>query len=449
MKARGRRILRIGAFAVAFAAAVALVFFGWIVTGPGPMDFAGGKRVSLVSYQAGTPTGTPSEIAGSDRVARGKYLATAGDCAACHTAPGGQLNAGGLAFNLPFGTIYTPNITPDVETGIGSWTDADFLKAVHEGIAKDGSHLYPAFPYVELTYLSDDDVLAIKAYLFSLPPVHNVIPATSLHFPFNQRWLMGIWSLFFNPNTRFQPNVDRSPEWNRGAYLVEGLTHCGECHTPRNLMQALDNRHKFSGAVAAGWKAYDITGSSRGIADWTDDELAHYISSGHAAGHGTAAGPMGEAVERSFQYLTQSDVRAIVAYLRSVPGASSATPVAHSAAVAAINTTPEVGSLGGQIYAGACASCHGWSGTGTLTPYATLTGARSVSDPGAINVVQIVVSGARRETPGGLIFMPAFGNAYSDSEIAAVANFVTARFGATTSGMTATEVANLRLQTAR
>ena len=159
--------------------------------------------------------------------------------------------------------IYSPNITADRETGIGAWTDADFIRAVHKGIAKDGQRLYPAFPYESYTLLADDDVRAIKAYLFSLPVAHATAPPNDLKFPFNQRWLMGIWSAFYNPDQRFRPLEDRSPEWNRGAYLVEGLGHCGDCHTPRNLAQALDNRRKFEGAVTDGWRAYNITPDPR------------------------------------------------------------------------------------------------------------------------------------------------------------------------------------------
>ena len=164
-----------------------------------------------------------------------------------------------LAFNLPFGTMYSPNITPYKETGIGNWSDADFLNAVHKGTAPGGMRLYPAFPYAAYTMMTDADALAIKVFLFSLPARHAAVPANTLKFPFNQRWLMAFWSAFFNPDKRFSPDPAQSPQWNRGAYLAEAMAHCGDCHTPRNLMQALDNRRKFSGAVTAGWKAYDIT----------------------------------------------------------------------------------------------------------------------------------------------------------------------------------------------
>ena len=216
--------------------------------------------------------------------------------------------------------LYSPNITADRETGIGAWTDADFIRAVHKGIGKDGQRLYPAFPYESYTLLADDDVRAIKAYLFSLPVAHATAPPNDLKFPFNQRWLMGIWSAFYNPDQRFRPLENRSPEWNRGAYLVEGLGHCGDCHTPRNLAQALDNRRKFEGTVIGGWRAYNITPDPvSGVGEWSDAELIEYLRAGHAVGRGSAGGPMAEVVDASLSKLAPADMRAMVAYLRSVP----------------------------------------------------------------------------------------------------------------------------------
>ena len=212
----------------------------------------------------------------------------------CHTTQGGKEYAGGLGFKLPFGTLYSTNITPDKETGIGNYSDQDFLNAVHRGIRRDGARLYPAMPYTSYTYISDADALAIKAYLFSLPPVRATAPANTLAFPFNQRWAMVFWSALFNPDTRFEPDTSKSPEWNRGAYLAEALAHCGECHTPRNLAFALNNRKKFAGAVTAGWRAFNISSDkTTGVGGWRDDDLVSYLSTGHAAGHGTASGPDG------------------------------------------------------------------------------------------------------------------------------------------------------------
>jgi len=224
---------------------VAAAGVGWLILRThGPTSFAGGTPVDLADYHGPAPTGAPPDLAGADLVKRGEYLARAGDCAACHNAPGGKPYAGGYAFKLPFGTIYSSNITPDKETGIGNWNDADFLRAMHDGIGKDGENLYPAFPYTSYTLLTDGDLLAIKAYLFSLKPVHYQPPADNLTFPFNQRFLMKFWNVLFNPGRRFEPNSDRPPEWNRGAYLAEALGHCGDCHTPRNLMFGLSESQK-------------------------------------------------------------------------------------------------------------------------------------------------------------------------------------------------------------
>ena len=243
------------------AAAVLVIAGGlaWWLIPPHALSFAGGRAVSLSSYQGPSPVGVAVELRSADLLTRGRYLTQVADCEVCHTKSDGQAFAGGRAFPTPFGVLYSPNITADRETGIGTWSDSDFLRAVHRGLAKDGTRLYPAFPYESYTLIADDDVRAIKAYLFSLPTARATAPPNRLGFPFNQRWLMGFWSVFYNPNQRFRPHQDRSPEWNRGAYLAEGLAHCGDCHTPRNLAQAPDNRHKFSGAVAQGWQAYNIT----------------------------------------------------------------------------------------------------------------------------------------------------------------------------------------------
>jgi mono/diheme cytochrome c family protein len=224
-----------GIIAVIIVLLVVAAIFAWKIFGPGPMAFSGGSTVALADYHAADPTGVPADLANADIVKRGEYLTRAADCMVCHTAPDGAEYAGGLGFPMPFGTLYSTNITPDKETGIGNYSDQDFLNAVQRGVRPDGTHLYPAMPFTSYTYITDNDALAIKAYLFSLPAVHTAAVDNTLGFPFDQRWLMGFWSAFFNENRRFQPNTAQSPEWNRGAYLAEALAHCGECHTPRNL----------------------------------------------------------------------------------------------------------------------------------------------------------------------------------------------------------------------
>src|SRR6478609_8459308 len=447
MNPAARRIL----ISVVAIVVVALVAGFWILRGPGPLAFADGPKMALADYRGANPTGVPAALAQASLIERGAYLARAADCSACHTAPGGKEYAGGLGFKLPFGTLYSTNITPDKETGIGNYSDQDFLNAVHRGIRRDGARLYPAMPFTSYTYMTDADALAIKAYLFSLPPVRAAIPANTLTFPFNQRWAMSFWSALFNPDTRFEPDASKSPEWNRGAYLAEALAHCGECHTPRNLGFALDNRKKFGGAITAGWRAFNISSDkATGLGNWRDEDLISYLSLGHAPGHGSASGPMGEAVDRSFSQFAPEDIRAVVAYLRNVPPVASpdlpattapAAPASHKDGVTA-------DARGKKVFAGACASCHGWSGESPVSSMATLTGTWAVNDPAATNVAQIVLSGTKRHTPDGALSMPAFGNAYSDDEIAAVANYVTARFGTKGSKLTAQDVAELREQTA-
>ncbi|HEX3501879.1 MAG TPA: cytochrome c [Xanthobacteraceae bacterium] len=431
---------------------IVAAFFAWRQFNPGPLAFAGGSTVALADYKDANPTGVPASLANADVVKRGEYLVRAADCLACHTAPGGQAYAGGLAIPLPFGTLYSTNITPDKDAGIGNYSDQDFLNAVQRGVRKDGTRLYPAMPYPSYTYMTDADALAIKAYLFSLPPAHIANRPDTLTFPYNQRWAMGPWSFFFNADTRFAPNTSQTPQWNRGAYLAEALAHCGECHTPRNLAFALDNRKKFAGAVTAGWRAYNITpDKGSGIGAWSDDEVFAYLAQGHAVGRGTAAGPMGEAVDASFSHMAPEDVHALVTFLRSVPPIASPDLPATLAPPAPASPKDGVASnaLGKKIFAEACVSCHNWTGVSALTPFATIAGTRGVNDPTATNVAQIVISGTRRHEPDGVVSMPAFGSILSDTEIAAVVNYVTARFGSAKSAVTENDVADLRKQTSR
>jgi len=247
---RPARWLRWLALAAPIVVVVGLVVF-WIVTIPATVPAS-----ALPAY-------TPN-------VANGKTMFDAGGCASCHAVPNKDPDkvdrlrlGGGLALPCPFGTFYVPNISPDPKDGIGSWSEADFVSALWNGTAPGGEHLYPAFPYAAYTYLTDDDVLAIKAYLFTQPAVKNTAPPNELGFPFNQRWLMGIWAAMYDPNKRFEPHPDHSPEWNRGAYLVEALGHCGDCHTPRTPFQSLDNRHKFAGGSSEGLRG--LNGWSRRV----------------------------------------------------------------------------------------------------------------------------------------------------------------------------------------
>ena len=416
-----------------------------------PTAFASGKRVDLANFQGTNPTGVPSSLAQADLVARGEYLTRAADCTACHTAPGGKPFAGGLAFKLPMiGTIYSTNITPDQETGIGAWSDDEFVRALHEGIDRDGEHLYPAFPYPSYALMTRDDALAIKSYLFSLKPIKYTPPPNDVAFPFNQRYLMTFWNVLFKPGHRFRPNADQPAEWNRGAYLVEALGHCGDCHTPRNILFGPKSQQKFAGALIQGWKAYNITPDPEwGIGEWSDAQLLGYLAHGHADERSSASGPMAEVVDNSLRFLTQDDIGAMAAYLRSVPSRAASgklavaeTPVGQAPPPKEVRA--DSSALGLRVFEGACVGCHSFDGSGAVSKYATLLGTRAVNDPAGTNATQVLLQGTHVHTALGKEFMPGFGNGYSDAEIAAVVNFVTGRFGTTASALTPDEVSKRR-----
>jgi mono/diheme cytochrome c family protein len=270
-----------------------------------------------------TAAGVSPALAGAPAsaalVARGEYLTKAADCVACHTVQNsGKAFAGGVAFKLPVGTIYSTNITPDPTHGIGAYSDDEFVSAVREGVRRDGQHLYPAFPYTSYTELSRDDVLAIKAYLMSLPAIAEPNRPNDLGFPFDQRWAMSFWNAAFFKDRRFVPDASKPEQWNSGAYLATALGHCAECHTPRNVGFGLEHGHELAGEELQGWRAYNITSDPKyGIGGWSDADIAAYLTTGHAAGHASASGPMGEAVSHSLQFLNPQDAAALVAYLRT------------------------------------------------------------------------------------------------------------------------------------
>lgn len=393
----------------------------------------------------------PDVAATAAMVARGAYLVRAADCVSCHTRPGQTPFSGGREFDLGnMGVLYSPNITPDKATGIGTWSDNDFRSALELGIGKGGVHLYPAFPYASFTLLSDSDVLAIKAYLFSLKPVHYTPPANAMKFPYSQRWLMAYWSWLFNPDHRFQPDAGQSEAWNHGKYLVTALGHCGECHTPRNFLQGLEKSKAYTGAVTQKWKAYDITpDKASGIGGWTDAEVVSYLSTGFAQDHGPASGPMAEAVSNSLRFLPLSDIHDIVTYLRTLEPKPSAVRVADAAAPAAAAVSVTAGSdgtleLGHQVYVRSCANCHQTDGAGTQSQYEALHGSASVADPEATNLIQAVLYGSALETSAGQFLMPRFGTGLNDTELAAVVNYASKQLGGHTTDFTPQDIAARR-----
>jgi mono/diheme cytochrome c family protein len=419
---RIKRVAAWAAFGIAVLAGGAIGYVRLMPRGPEPQPPV-----------AGIPTDVPVGLA------HGEYLARAADCVACHTAEGGTPYAGGRQFKLPFGEIYSTNLTPDKETGIGNWSDEAFVQAVRSGIGSHGN-LYPAMPYTSYAQLSRSDVLAIKQYLSTLQPVHQPTPSNALSFPFNQRWGMTAWNLVFFHEQRFLPNTGKSVEWNRGAYLATALGHCGECHTPRNVGFAMKSREYLSGANVQGWIAYNTTSDAGyGIGSWTDAQLAAYLSQGHAPGRSSASGPMAEVVENSLQYLSSQDIAALVTYLRSIAPTSgkesgtielNPTGARSSNAVLPSSGTTDMSLLRGQhLFEGDCAGCHQWNGVGRQTDYASLVGSHAVNDPSGTALVQVLLHGSSLTVNGRSQTMPAFGAAYSDSDIAAVANYVLNHFG--------------------
>ena len=384
-----------------------------------------------------------------EQIKRGAYLARAANCAGCHSLDKTKPFAGGQPFATLFGTIYSSNITPDKDTGIGAWSDDDFIRALHNGIGKDGKHLSPIFPYTAFTKLSLDDVLAIKAYLLSLPPIRQNKPRSDLSFPLSQQFFLAGWKLLnFRPE-RWKPDITKSAEYNRGMYLTEGLAHCQQCHTPRNLTVGLDHKRAFGGANAAGWTAYNITSDQfSGVGDWTDEELVRYFKTGSLQFKATATGPMIDVIEHSLQHLTEPDLYAIVAFLRNVPaihdeadrlphskwGTPSQEDIYLRRTVPVTNST--ITASGAELYSGNCASCHSVDGSGDKDGYYpsmfhnTVVGAY---DPR--NLIMVILNGVQlhsHATPGSTdqeIFMPAFANKLNDAEIAILSNHITRQFG--------------------
>ncbi len=372
-----------------------------------------------------------------DLVARGAYLAHMADCAACHMGAGQQLS-GGKPFATPFGTIYAPNITPDKETGVGDYTDDEWVSALRRGVGRGGKHLYPAMPYTNYTLMTRDDALAIKAYLMTQPSVHAEAPANDMRFPFNIRFLMVFWNLLNNPDHVFKPDAAHDAAWNRGAYLAEALGHCQQCHTPRNIIQGLKSSDAYAGAVQQGWLAYNVTSAKSGVGDWSAKDLAAYLSTGRVDGHGVASGPMAEAVSYSLRYLSPDDATALATYVKSIPAQESV------AAPQAASGEPAPNALGQQVYQGACASCHRPDGTGVQSPYAALLGDQSVADPTGQNLLQMMLHGGAIATNDGMMGMPAFSKGYTNMELAAVANYTIGQLSHAHGQVSAAQVAKLR-----
>ena len=359
--------------------------------------------------------------ADTDMIARGKYLTTAGDCIACHTIPGGKPFSGNRAMETPFGTIYTPNLTPDKATGIGNWTDDQFYRALHEGIGHNNEYLYPVFPFPWYTKVSRDDVLAIKAYLFSLEPVEQKRQKLEFKFPFNIRTALLGWRTAFFKAASFSPDPNKSDEINRGAYLVEGLGHCGECHNAHNVLGASDWSGKLKGGEIQGWYAPNITSSGgQGVGSWSNDEIVTFLKSGSAPGRGVVLGPMHETIQDSLQYLSDPDLKAIAAYLKSFSGKESYKSTDSNQAV-------QAASAGADNFLTNCSSCHRQDGQGIKGVVPSLVDNGAVKAKGPQDVIRVVLGGL--PALNGYAPMPAAGANLADKDIADLVNYVRTAWG--------------------
>lgn len=381
----------------------------------------------------------------TDAIVRGEYLARAGDCTACHTAPEGKLFAGGRSMPTPFGTIYTTNITPDPETGIGKWTADDFYRTMHEGRFPDGGLLYPAMPYASYTKVSREDSDAIFAYLRSVPPVRQENREHDLRFPYNNRSLILGWRTLYFKEGEFKPDAAKSDEWNRGAYLVEGLGHCGMCHSPINALGGSSESEAFKGGLIPmqDWYAPSLTSNKEaGLGDWSIEEISDLLQKG-VSHRGVVYGPMAEVVYNSLQYMTDADIKAMSVYLKSI-AQDEAQPPAETLSSSEASLLV---SLGKTVYDAQCASCHGMNGEGKPPHYPPLAGNQSIQMESAVNPIRMVLNGgyppgtAKNPMPYG---MPPFAVSLSDNEVAAVVTYIRTAWGNRGTAVSASDANRLR-----
>jgi fructose 5-dehydrogenase cytochrome subunit len=422
------------------------------------VSFAG-MVMAGVSQAADTPGPAAAMIE------RGKYLASAADCGACHTAPDGKPFAGGLAIATPLGTIYSTNITPSKDFGIGRDTEEQFSRALRRGIRRDGARLYPAMPYTSYAKFTEDDAHALYAYFTQgVAPVDQSAPPTELPFPLNIRLSMLVWNLLFLDTAAFVPDSHQSAEWNRGAYLVQGAAHCSTCHTPRGFLMQEEASRALSGAQVGPWYAPNITSDPiSGIGSWSKEDLAAYLRTGHLSRKAQAAGSMGEAVTKSFQYLTAADTDAIATYVKSVTavhdpgdGASRFTAGKAFSELATLRgrggvSSDSANATGAELFEGNCASCHQAEGQGSKDGYYpslfqnSATGAKNPA-----NLIAAILYGVDRTISGRQAFMPGFGghatdaNPLSNRDIAALGNYVLTHYGAADTTITEQQVAEIR-----
>lgn len=378
-------------------------------------------------------------------ITRGEYLARVGDCVACHTEVNGPVFAGGRAMPTPFGNLYAPNITPDDATGIGLWTAEDFYRMMHTGVSRDGTLLYPAMPFANYTKVTRADSDAIYAYLMSVPPIARQNREHELRFPFNKRELLIGWRTLYFREAEFVPNPRQSEEWNRGAYLVEGLGHCSMCHTAVNALGGTSEEKAFEGGMIPNqnWYAPSLTSNREaGVGNWELEDVADLLQAGTSK-RGSVYGPMAEVVYNSLQYLTDDDAKAMAVYLKSLPPRQS-EPLPPSQARL---VDPSVMELGRKVYAKQCAVCHGDEGEGRGVAFPLLAGNQSITMSSPVNPIRMVLNGGyapgttKNPRPYG---MPPFSHVLNDKEAAAVVTYIRVAWNNTGTPVTPEQVNELR-----
>jgi mono/diheme cytochrome c family protein len=415
-----------------------------LVTGAAVLSLAAALLIAWVIFMnlrdESPRSATPAPVPSAEQAARGAYLALAGNCAGCHTTPGGAPYAGGRGVPTPFGTVMAPNLTPDVKTGIGTWSSDDFWRALHNGRSRNGRLLYPAFPYPNYTRITRDDADAIHAYLRLVPAVEQANRPHELQFPFDQQAALAVWrALYFRPG-QHRPDAQRSPEADRGAYLVEGLGHCNACHSSRNALGASTGPLDLAGGLipVQNWYAPSLTSAQEaGVAAWDMHEIVDLLKTG-VSPRASVAGPMGEVVRGSTQHLSEPDLRAMAVYLKALP---QTAPVANEAAPYA-TTGP-----GAKLYERHCAGCHGDAGEGVRGIYPALAGNRAVTMATTANLVHVLLEGGFPPATGGNprpYGMPPFATVLSVEETAQLLSFVRGSWGNRAAAVSALEVERFR-----
>ncbi len=388
--------------------------------------------------------GTSLDPQNFGQIERGRYLAIAGDCSSCHTVPGsGQPFAGGRPIETPFGVVVGANITPDPDTGIGASSDETFVRALREGKGHNGQLLYPAMPYPYYTKLTESDALAIRAYLNTVKPVRNAVVSNKLPFPFDVREGMAAWNALYFKSGEFKPDPTKSAEWNRGAYLVQGLGHCGACHTPKTQLGGDDRARTFQGNALQGWFAPNITNDTeRGLGGWSVADIVAYLKNGHNATT-ASTGIMGEEITLSSSQMTDGDLTAIATYLKDLPGQTSSP--------AAVSASDPTMTAGGAIYADECSACHGMDGKGVPYLFPSLAGSPNVRSVDPVSLTRVLIEGARSVAtaneptgPG----MPSFAWKLSDDQVAAVLTYIRNSWGASASPVDPRQVEQARARAA-